>query len=158
MDISAPSPISAQATLAAHTPARKAPDPSTVPPSDGIAHTRTDPQNANGHGQTDLAADARQQLALRAKLRDPSTPTGPPPTFQFTLLEVEQDLRNILARIEAARSQERDATALRPAGEGDSPPLSNETSPTPAGSNAPARQESNPAPAAPEPDDQAYQA
>lgn len=115
MDISAPSPISAQATAAAHNALRAPADVTKVTPSTNVSDTRADPHTENGHGQSDRAAEARQVIANRERLRDPSTPTGPSPTFQITLLEVEQDLQNILARIEANRAKDRDAQALQPA-------------------------------------------
>lgn len=114
MDISAPSPISAQATLAAHAPVREPPAVAQVDPSPASDGTRMDSNTANGEGRSDLAQDARQRLAHQERLEDPKTPTGPPPTFQITLLEVEQDLHNILARLEMARSKERDADGVRP--------------------------------------------
>lgn len=114
MDIMAPSPISAQATLAAQAPVREPPSVSTVDPSPAAENARMDANTANGEGGGDTAADARQRLAHRERVEDPKTPTGPPPTFQVTLLEVEQDLQNILARLEVARSLDRDAEAVRP--------------------------------------------
>lgn len=39
---------------------------------------------------------------------------GPTPAFDASLLEVERDLRTAIARVEAARTAERDAPAIRP--------------------------------------------
>ncbi|WP_424943927.1 hypothetical protein [Aliiroseovarius crassostreae] len=114
MDISAPSPISAQATAAAHNALRELPDATKVAPSTNVSNTRADPHTANGHGNDDRSTEARQIIANRERVRDPSTQPGPTPTFQITLLEVEQDLMNILARIEASRAKDRDAEALKP--------------------------------------------
>lgn len=114
MDFSAPSPISAQATMAAHAQARDLPSASKVDPSPTLQEARTDPHTANGQGQSDTTADARQRLEHRERVEDPRTPTGPPPTFQVSQLEVDQDLHNILARLEAERGHDRDGNALRP--------------------------------------------
>lgn len=46
---------------------------------------------------------------------DVDTLTGPTPAFQASLLEVESDLRNVIARVEAERAQASDAAAIAPA-------------------------------------------
>lgn len=58
--------------------------------------------------------DPRDALAQRQHL-DVDTLTGPTPAFQASLLEVESDLRNVIARVEAKRAQISDATAIAPA-------------------------------------------
>lgn len=114
MDISAPSPISTQATAAAQNALRELPDTTKVAPSTDVTNSRADPHTENGNGHGDHTIEARQILANRERIRDPSTQAGPSPTFQITLLEVEQDLMNILARIEASRAKDRDVEALKP--------------------------------------------
>lgn len=46
---------------------------------------------------------------------DADTLTGPTPSFQASLLEVESDLRNVIAQVEAKRAQQSDAAAIAPA-------------------------------------------
>lgn len=46
---------------------------------------------------------------------DADTLTGPTPSFQASLLEVESDLRNVIAQVEAKRAQDSDASAIAPA-------------------------------------------
>ncbi|MDA5094190.1 hypothetical protein O2N63_08820 [Aliiroseovarius sp. KMU-50] len=112
MDISAPSPISAQATLAAHATTRDASEVAKIDPPPKLDQTRSDTHTASGERHS-ASSDTRQMQERREMLRDPQTPAGPPPTFQVTLLEVEQDLQNILARLEANHAQIRNAEAVR---------------------------------------------
>ncbi|MBU2867206.1 hypothetical protein [Pacificibacter marinus] len=59
-------------------------------------------------------SDPRDALAPKQPL-DVDTLTGPTPAFQASLLEVESDLRNVIARVEAKRAQISDAAAIAPA-------------------------------------------
>ena len=45
-------------------------------------------------------------------------PPGPPPAFEMSLLELEADLKALIARIEADRGHDRDAPAVQPAPDG----------------------------------------
>ena len=122
MDIMAPSPISALATISAHSSVSGAPDVNRVETRPGAERANTDAHTANGQGQPDNAADYRAMKSRsgfgtdgnNANI-DPYTQTGPTPSFQITLLEVEQDLKTILARIEANRAKDSNADAIRPA-------------------------------------------
>lgn len=122
MDIMAPSPISALATISAHSSVSGAPDVNRVETRPGAERANTDAHTANGQGQPDNAADYRAMKSSsgfdaegRNANIDPYTQTGPTPSFQITLLEVEQDLKTILARIEANRAKDSNADAIRPA-------------------------------------------
>ncbi len=118
MDIMAPSPISAVATVAAHSAVSGAPDVTRVETRPGAEQAHTDAHTANGQGSADNAADYRV-LKNRSDANgdqstiDPYSQTGPTPSFQITLLEVEQDLQTILARIEANRAKDTNADAIR---------------------------------------------
>jgi hypothetical protein len=59
-------------------------------------------------------SDPRDALAQKPRF-DVDTLTGPTPAFQASLLEVESDLRNVIARVEAKRAQISDAAAIAPA-------------------------------------------
>lgn len=118
MDIMAPSPISAVATVAAHSAVSGAPDVTRVETRPGAEQAHTDAHTANGQGSADNAADYRVLKNRTDANGDPSTidpysQTGPTPSFQITLLEVEQDLQTILARIEANRAKDTNADAIR---------------------------------------------
>ena len=119
MDIMAPSPISAVATVAAHSTVSGAPDVTRVETRPGAEQAHTDAHTANGQGPADNAADYRifkthtDTVGDQSNI-DPYTQTGPTPSFQITLLEVEQDLQTILARIEANRAKDTNADAIRP--------------------------------------------
>ncbi|MGH1330622.1 MAG: hypothetical protein ACRBBK_07050 [Paracoccaceae bacterium] len=45
----------------------------------------------------------------------PETLAGPTPAFQASLLEIESDLQNVIAKLEAARTRSRDEAATAPA-------------------------------------------
>jgi hypothetical protein len=76
-------------------------------------NTRQRPQ------QDASAAAARDIAALRQETSERDLPTGPPPAFEVSLLEMESDLKHVLARVEAARAKARDAEALRAAAASD---------------------------------------
>lgn len=59
-------------------------------------------------------SDPRDTLTEKPHF-DTDTLTGPTPAFQASLLEVESDLRNVIARVEAKRAQVSDAAAIAPA-------------------------------------------
>ena len=108
MDISGPAPIGGHASLAAQMPTRTPPEVPVVDESRRTDQAQTDANTAHRDGNA--AEAARDQREAR---RDPDVPTGPPPTFEVTLLEVEQDLQATLARLEATRNHDRDAEAVR---------------------------------------------
>lgn len=109
MDISGPAPVGGHASLAAQMPTRTPPEVPVVDESRRPDQERTDTNTA---GRDNDAAQAARDL--KAARKDPDVQTGPPPTFDVTLLEVEQDLQATLARLEAARNHDRDADAVKP--------------------------------------------
>lgn len=115
MDSSGPVPFGAVVTLAARIPLHPPPDPRKVAPGTGPGRTDADPDRLPGQ-ETGTARDR----AARAPV-DPQTPAGPPPAFEITLLEMEADLRQIIARIEAARAH-RHEDAAAPVETPDGPP------------------------------------
>ena len=130
MELSGTAPFGAQASLAAQMPARTPPEVPVVDESRDTRHTQGDSSSTNRDSNN--AQATRDLVAAR---RDPEVQTGPPPTFEVTLLEVEQDLQATLARLEAARNHDRDAEAVRAdAPEPRSAPLSE---PTPEAEPAP---------------------
>ncbi|WP_300512806.1 hypothetical protein [Aliiroseovarius sp.] len=114
MDISGPAPFGAQASIAAQMPTRTPPEVPVIDESRRTDRAQTDANTAHRDG---TAADAARDL--HAARRDPDVQTGPPPTFEVTLLEVEQDLQATLARLEATRNHDRDAEAVRPTAHAD---------------------------------------
>lgn len=63
--------------------------------------------------QNDQADAGRDILALRQAVAQGRRSAGPPPSFEVSLLEVESDLQQKLARMESARAMDRDAEALQ---------------------------------------------
>jgi len=102
MDVAGPAPLSTHANLAAQMPTRAPPEVRRVDEGAASTRTRTD---ANTHRrQEDVAASARDLARIRQAMADPQQPTGPPPSFEVSLLEVESDLQQVIARIEAQRN------------------------------------------------------
>ena len=62
------------------------------------------------------AEEARDITALRREMERRDLPAGPPPSFQLSLLEVEADIQQVIARVEAARTQAREADAVETGG------------------------------------------
>ena len=60
----------------------------------------------------------RDLEAIRRDMERRALPPGPPPAFEMSLLELEADLKALIARIEADRGHDRDAPAVRPAPDG----------------------------------------
>lgn len=98
----------------------------TAPQPQPVHVKRIDAQSgASGAGnqagdhpdQEAQAAPTRDLLALRRAVAEGNRPAGPSPAFEVSYLEVEADLQQKLARMEAARSRERDAEALKSAAE-----------------------------------------
>jgi hypothetical protein len=59
-------------------------------------------------------SDPREKSSEKPRF-DADTLTGPTPSFQASLLEVESDLRNVIAQVEAKRAQKTDQAAIAPA-------------------------------------------
>lgn len=71
---------------------------------------------ARGDQPSDQGArttEARDLMALRREMERRALPAGPPPAFQLNLLDAERGLDRLLARLEAARTHDRDAPAFR---------------------------------------------
>ena len=111
MEISGPAPLGTKAAYA-------------LPVQDArpVAIHRIDPKPAT----SDAGAEARQHPdqnapasvsrdipALSRAVAQGQRPAGPPPSFEVSLLEVESDLKQKLARMEAERTQERDSPAVQ---------------------------------------------
>ncbi|MBU2935465.1 MULTISPECIES: hypothetical protein [Pacificibacter] len=90
---------------------------STLPSQNGDSFDTTQSirEDAGAYAPT----DPRDALVQKQPL-DADILTGPTPAFQASLLEVESDLRNVIARVEAKRAQISDAAAIAPAPQKDS--------------------------------------
>ncbi|HGG04381.1 MAG TPA: hypothetical protein ENK28_02895 [Aliiroseovarius sp.] len=77
------------------------------------ASNKTDLQH-QGQSQAQAAQNTRQSKAKDFADRDTERPTGPPPSFEVNVLEVDRDLQEAIARIEAARGQIRNADGIKP--------------------------------------------
>ena len=93
----APPPLSFAARPA---PAAKAPAIANVAKSD-LGQSSNDP------------AGARPQPTklVKSVAADPDAPTGPPPAFQASLLEVESNLQTMIKRMDAEREHSRELRA-----------------------------------------------
>ncbi|MGH1369447.1 MAG: hypothetical protein ACRBCL_12615 [Maritimibacter sp.] len=110
MELIGPAPLGSQMAIAAQTPARKPVDVPQVEASQGSGNAGLD-----AHAQPDQeqnAATARELVKLRAEASNGDRPAGPTPAFQVSILEVQNDLKQAIARMETARSQTRDAQAV----------------------------------------------
>ncbi|SPF76889.1 hypothetical protein ALP8811_01906 [Aliiroseovarius pelagivivens] len=105
MEFTIPSPLGAQATIAAQQPARPAPDPTRVEKASKAGKTRADTHNATDHGNTQTQRHGAKRNAAKPP-PDPNQPVGPPPSFQLNVLEMERELQQRLAQIEFSRSLE----------------------------------------------------
>lgn len=87
-----------------------------LPGQNGDTHSKTrstsdaaqDAPKARGDGKT--TPDAWDE----PKRLDPYTLTGPTPAFQASVLEMESDLRNVIAQVEAKRALKTDESAIAP--------------------------------------------
>lgn len=110
MELMGPAPLGAQAAIAAQTPARRIADVPKVEASQGSGSAGLD---AHQHPDQDKsAASARDLVKLREEAGQGTRPAGPTPSFQVSILEVQSDLKQAIARMETARSQSRDAAAV----------------------------------------------
>lgn len=111
MEFAGPAPLGPFASLAADMPFRRTNDVKKVQPGAQAGDTTGHAGQKPGHDAR--AAEARDIRALRREMERRDLPAGPPPSFQVSLLEVESDLQQVIARIEAARNQARQADALK---------------------------------------------
>jgi len=106
-----PAPLGPFASLAAEMPLRKQNDVKKVKPGAKAGDTSSNTEQMPG--QEARAAEARDIAALRREMERRDLSAGPSPAFQISLLEVDTDIQQVIARVEAARGQARDADALR---------------------------------------------
>ena len=95
----------------------------TAPEPNAVQVKRIDakPEASNTGGQAGdhpdqdaQAAAGRDIMALRRAVAEGDRPAGPPPSFDVSFLEANADLQQKIARMEAARANQRDAEALQP--------------------------------------------
>ncbi|MCI2399014.1 hypothetical protein [Aliiroseovarius subalbicans] len=107
MEISGTSPFGGHASVAAQMPTRTPPD---VPKIDESRHSDQAQADTRSKQQNDTAGAARD---LQDARQGKEVPTGPPPTFEMTALEVEADLQAAIARMEAKRNQAANADGVK---------------------------------------------
>lgn len=113
MEFSGSAPLGGKAAVAVWAEQAQ-PDPTQIVTArDGADGARLD-THAEAESQDDKAAVNRQLAALRRAVARGDQPAGPPPTFEVSLLEVEQDLQNKLARMESEHAQEQNAQSVAP--------------------------------------------
>ncbi len=112
MDVPKPAGPGTWATSAIDLTPRKVATPHRVPPSPPAGHTRADTHDTPD--QNRLTDDLRQSAELRREMERRALMPGPPPAFELNLLELDGQLKELIARIEATRAQARDAGALAP--------------------------------------------
>lgn len=105
-------------------PARISPEtavPAVAPIEPGQHSHGASPQMDSGQRGADTGVRDRHRAdnpaetgAQRAERPDPNVLTGPSPAFQASVLELEQDLQNVIARLEAARGKRESDTAMGP--------------------------------------------
>jgi hypothetical protein len=111
MELSGLNPLGSAAVAAVAMPQRAGPDVQKVDPGQKSNCTGTD---ARQHPEQDAtASQARDINEIRQEMEKRNLPAGPPPTFELSLLEVERDLKQVLARIEAERATARDTEAVK---------------------------------------------
>lgn len=114
MEFSIFAPFGAHANIMAQLPARKPPDPSRVESPDHTGKTRADMHNATGeHSETQ---QLKRHTSPPETEPDPKDLTGPPPSFDLNVLEMDRKLQQQLARIETERAAA-DHTGVQPSGE-----------------------------------------
>lgn len=112
MEFAGPAPVGPFATLAAEMPLRKPNDVKQVDPGTRPGNTAPDTGRDRDNGTE--AAAARDIRALRREMERRDLPAGPSPAFEVSQLEMDADIQQVIARVEAARAQAREAGALKP--------------------------------------------
>lgn len=116
MDFSGSAHLGTLASHAGRIPVHKSPEVLRIDKSGASNHSGSDPrqlsQNAENSASARLIAN-QPELHKNAEMhKNPDKAAGPPPSFEVSLLEVEQDLKQVIARMEASRGQVRDADAV----------------------------------------------
>ncbi|GKY87149.1 hypothetical protein [Sinisalibacter aestuarii] len=106
-----------------------------IAPSDDARGTGADSRNHTAPDER--AAGLRAAAALRHEMERRGLPAGPPPAFRMNLLETEAGVSRVIARLEAARAQERDGKAVKLPDEAPAPAM-----PARSGATQPAAQQS----------------
>ena len=111
MEISGPAPLG---TILIFAVSLQAPQPVAVQRVEPQDATTDAGEDARDHPEQEAQANAsRDIIALRRAVAQGRRPAGPPPSFEVSLLEVESDLKQKLARMEVERAQARDADAVQ---------------------------------------------
>ncbi len=112
MELSTPSHLGVSGALGPRTPEPTAPDITRVNPNENLGKSGADPRQLSQNGENSALAKEQKHLHDADIREDPIG--GPQPSFEISILEIEQDLKKEIARMEAARGQERDAAAIAP--------------------------------------------
>lgn len=109
MELSGPAAL-AQHSVLATSMVKKTADVPKIEPSQntGDAGLQTGPR-AGGSGASPSVAEF---VEMRNAAARGEKPAGPPPSFEVSILDVQSDLKQAIARMETARSQARDAEAV----------------------------------------------
>lgn len=111
----------------AETPLAPVRPVSRVTPGDGADGQQ--PQSRRTPGQAQAAAEARDVAALRREMEQRALPPGPPPAFAVNILELDRELQQVMARIEALHAR---------TGTGNAPPTAVDADvPAPSGGEEP---------------------
>ena len=109
---------------AAMRPTPPAPEPKIAEPADSGASGSAQNYQGTKDGHT-IAQETRHANARRRAPGD--VLTGPPPSFEASLLELEGDLETIIKRLDAARELARETTKQATSPSGQSGPSGDET-------------------------------
>lgn len=109
MELTGPAALAQQSALATSMVKRTADVPKIEPSQNtGDAGLQTGPR-AGGDGASPTVAEF---VEMRNAAARGEKPAGPPPSFEVSILDVQSDLKQAIARMETARSQARDAQAV----------------------------------------------
>ena len=111
MDLSGAAPIGARWALPVMAPETRVTAVTQVQKQSGSSGAGTDAHDTPEQDQH--SATSRDLLALRRAVEDGNRPAGPPPSFDVSILEMDRDLKQILARMEVDRAKSRDHDAIQ---------------------------------------------
>lgn len=112
MELSAPSHLGVPGALGPRMPEPGAPDTTRVNPNEGLGKPGADPHQLSQNAENSALAKERKNLSGAHHREAPLA--GPQPSFEISILEIEQDLKKEIARMEAARGRERYGEAITP--------------------------------------------